>query len=153
MMGVKMEIRMTTSRQDWLLLALALRGGLPMSPVQIQKTMFLMSAEAKEYLGQGFYKFVPYNYGPFASDVYTDLESLASRGLVTSSVTGRGWKIYAITPVGLTAGEKIKASANATAVAFLKRVVDWVCSLSFPALLRAIYAKYPKYKANSVFTG
>ena len=144
---------MTMSRQDWLLLALALRGGLPMTPVQIQKAMFLMGAEAKEYVGHGFYKFVPYNYGPFASDVYTDLESLASRGLVTSSATGRGWKIYTITPFGLTASEKFKVSSNDTAVAFLERVVDWVCSLSFPALLRAIYAKYPKYKANSVFTG
>jgi hypothetical protein len=65
MMGVKMEIRMTTSRQDWLLLALALRGGLPVTPVQIQKAMFLMSAEAKQYLGRGFYAFIPHNYGPF----------------------------------------------------------------------------------------
>ena len=142
-----------TRRQDWLLLALAHRKGLPMTPVQIQKTMFLMSAEAKQHVGGGFYKFIPYNYGPFDSDVYSDLDLLELHGLVASAATSRGWKTYAVTPAGLTASGSIEPAADARAVGYLKQVVDWVCSLSFPALLRAIYAKYPKYKANSVFTG
>jgi len=50
-----------TTRQEWLLIALAHRRGEPMTPVQIQKAMFLMDAEAKHFVGPGFYKFVPYN--------------------------------------------------------------------------------------------
>ena len=142
-----------TTRQDWLLLALAQRKGQPMTPVQIQKTMFLLGEEAKQYLSHGFYKFVPYNYGPFDSDVYTDLEVMASSGLVSGAATGRGWKSYAVTPAGMVAANEIKKTTNREAVDFLEKVVDWICSLSFTDLLRAIYNKYPKYKQNSVFTG
>jgi hypothetical protein len=37
-----------TTRKEWLLMALAHRSGEPMTPVQIQKAMFLLSAEAEE---------------------------------------------------------------------------------------------------------
>jgi hypothetical protein len=141
------------ARQEWLLLALARRNGQPMTPVQIQKAMFLMGAEAKQFVGSAFYKFVPYNYGPFDADVYSDLDVMAAQGLISSAATGRGWKMYAVTPTGLAAAAEIKKATDKKAVSFLESVVDWVCSLSFPALLRAIYDKYPKFKENSVFTG
>jgi hypothetical protein len=116
--------------------------------------MFLMEAEAKQLVGPYFYKFVPYNYGPFDADVYHDLDDLAARGLVTGgSPTGRSWRMHAVTPVGVDAAAKVKQTANAKAVRYLGDVVDWVSSMSFPQLVRAIYAKYPEYKANSVFTG
>jgi hypothetical protein len=58
-----------------------------------------------------------------------------------------------VTHAGFAAGIRLKAAADKTAVSYLVRVVDWVCSMSFPQLVRAIYAKYPAFKANSVFTG
>jgi hypothetical protein len=143
-----------TTRQEWLLMALAHRNGQPMTPVQIQKAMFLMGMEAKQLVGSGFYKFVPYNYGPFDANVYHDLDGLAARGLVTGdSFPGRSWKTYAVTPVGVAEAARAKRTANETAVLFLGKVVDWVSSMNFPQLVRAIYAKYPAFKANSVFTG
>ena len=48
---------------------------------------------------------------------------------------------------------RVKLISNKQGVSYLEKVVDWVSSLSFPELVRAIYAKYPQYKANSVFTG
>ena len=48
-----------TNKQEWLLIALAQRNGQAMTPVQIQKAMFLMAMEAKQLVGTGFYKFVP----------------------------------------------------------------------------------------------
>ena len=125
-----------------------------MSPAQIQKSMFLMRAEAEVYVGDGFYRFIPYNYGPFDADIYHDLDGLAAQGLVTSvsSPTVR-WKFYAVTAAGLEAADRARAEADPTAVDYLGRVVDWISSLSFPALIRAIYARYPAYRANSVFVG
>jgi hypothetical protein len=143
-----------TTRQEWLLMALAHRNGQPMTPVQIQKTMFLMGVEAKQFVGTGFYKFTPYNYGPFDASVYHDLDDLVARGLVTDVLwPGRSWKLHAVTPAGMAAAARAKSAANAQAARYLERFVDWVCSLSFPALVRAIYAKYPKFKSNSVFVG
>jgi hypothetical protein len=105
-------------------------------------------------VGPGFYRFVPYNYGPFDANVYHDLDGLVARGLVTcDSFPGRTWKMYAVTPPGLAGAAQAKAAANRNALAYLARVVDWVSSMSFPQLVRAIYAKYPAFKANSVFTG
>lgn len=143
-----------TTRQEWLLIALAHRNGEPMTPAQIQKAMFLMSAEARQLVGQPFYNFVPYNYGPFDASVYHDLDQLADNDLVTSAhFPGRSWKLYAVTPAGIEAAARSKRVANKQGVNYLEKVVDWVSSMSFPQLVRAIYAKYPQYKANSVFTG
>jgi hypothetical protein len=41
-----------TTRQEWLLMALAHREGEPLTPAQIQKAMFLMSVEARPLVGQ-----------------------------------------------------------------------------------------------------
>lgn len=143
-----------TTRQEWLLMALAYRNGQPMTPAQIQKAMFLMSAEASQLVGPRFYDFIAYNYGPFDASVYHDLDAMADNGLVASApFPGRSWKLYAITPAGLAEAERAKQQANKQGVSYLEKVVDWVSSLSFPQLVRAIYAKYPQYKANSVFTG
>lgn len=46
------------------------------TPVQVQKTMFLMRQEAPALVGSGFYEFEAYNYGPFNAQIYNDLESL-----------------------------------------------------------------------------
>jgi hypothetical protein len=145
---------MMTTRHEWLLLALAHRNGQPMTPVQIQKAMFLMGMEAKKLVGPGFYQFVPYNYGPFDANVYHDLDGLVLKGMVTAeSFPGRSWKMYNVTAAGLVAANRVRSSANETAVDFLGKVVEWVSSMSFPQLVRAIYAKYPAFRANSVFTG
>jgi hypothetical protein len=135
-------------------MALAHRNGLAMTPAQIQKAMFLMSVEAQQLVGPGFYDFIPYNYGPFDAGVYHDLDGMADNGLVTSThFPGRSWKLYAVTPAGLAEAARSKREANEQGVSYLEKVVDWVSSMSFPQLVRAIYAKYPQYKANSVFTG
>jgi hypothetical protein len=143
-----------TTRSEWLLIALAHRNGEPMTPAQIQKAMFLMSAEAQGVVGPRFYQFIPYNYGPFDASVCHDLDSLIENGLVSSAnLPGRDWKLYAVTPAGLEAAERSRGAADARGVRYLQKVVDWVSSRSFPQLVRAIYNRYPQYRTNSVFVG
>jgi hypothetical protein len=143
-----------TTRKEWLLMALAHRSGEPMTPVQIQKAMFLLGAEAEELMGEHFYNFIPYNYGPFDANVYHDLDEMAGQRLVTTVTwPGRSWRMYAVTPAGMVAAARLKEAANPEGIDFLAKVVDWVSSMSFPQLVRAIYAKYPEFKANSVFSG
>ena len=138
-------------RQDWLVLALSVAGG-EMSPVQIQKTMFLLKMEAPARVGPDFYDFLPYNYGPFCASIYDDLEHLASEGLVAiHDSPPRRWRSYLTTPRGLERNQELRADIDPVIVDFLDRLVAWVTSKSFSDLLRAIYAKYPRYKENSVF--
>jgi hypothetical protein len=63
-----------------------------------KKAMFLLKQEAGQFVGPDFYEFVPYNYGPFNSSIYDDLNTLAAAGLVTVNQSqGRSWAMYTIT--------------------------------------------------------
>ncbi|MGC9971907.1 MAG: hypothetical protein ABSE56_15100 [Bryobacteraceae bacterium] len=140
-------------RSDWTLCAIGLAGDRGLSPVQLQKTLFLLGEERAEEVGPDFYQFIPYNYGPFDASVYHDASSLADEGFVSISCSVRGFNIYSITPKGARHAEETQRFAHPRAIEYLKRVVDWAQGLSFSQLVRAIYAKYPEYRENSVFQG
>ncbi len=140
------------SRQDFLLLALALASDGRLTPVQIQKAMFLLAQEAGQHVGPDFYEFVPYNYGPFNSSIYDDLNLLAGSGLVTIDQSqGRSWAVYAITGTGLQKADEIADSVAPAIRDYTKSVVIWIKAQNFAGLLRSIYAKYPSFAVNSVF--
>ena len=140
------------TRQDWLLLALSKARNGTFSPVQAQKAMFLIGTEAKRYVGDDFYAFEPYDYGPFSSSVYSDLETLASESKVEiRQVPGRRWSVYSITPEGRQSIDASAKDADPRATKYVSEVATWVSGLSFQQLVRAIYDKYPAYKANSIF--
>ena len=71
------------TRQDWLLLVLAAAGGKPLSPLQLQKSLFLVGYDLAKLVGADFYTFRPFDYGPFDATVYQDAEEQAAQGLVT----------------------------------------------------------------------
>jgi len=138
---------------DWLLLTVAAAEGKSMSPVQLQKALYLMSKEVgAKRLARPFYKFVPYDYGVFCADIYSDAESLDASGLVEIIYGGR-YKQYAATEDGLAEAAELRESANDDAIEYLDNVVEWVRSLSFDELVRAMYKKYPETKKRSVFRG
>lgn len=141
---------MAVANKDWLLSAIASadRGGL--SPIQIQKIMFLMRMEARKHVSSNFYKFEPYNYGPFNSTIYRDVEDLVARGLVRQESAGNYSKVI-ITDSGAAEAKRVKASLPDEGRKYLKSVVKWVSGVSFTQLLKSIYAKYPDYAVNSVF--
>jgi len=136
-------------RKDWLLLAIAIAADGGLSPAQSQKAMFLLSEEAGALVTQPFYSFRPYNYGPFDGDIYLDVDELLRDGLVCIVQAGSS-TVYQITPAGLRHAGKLRASLDDRTINYLDRVVAWIRSLSFDALLSAIYEKYPKYKKNIV---
>ena len=140
------------TRQDWLLLALAKSPGGTMSPVQVQKALFLFGQEVGGSLGTQFYSFEPYDYGPFDAAIYVDLRRMTSLGHVRGEWSpGRGWKNYTITGPGREAARELESDADARLAAFLERIVAWVRARSFSELLRSVYAAYPEFAVNSMF--
>ena len=140
------------TRQDWLLLALSKSPGGAMSPVQIQKAMFLFGQEAGDTVGTDFYSFQPYDYGPFDAAIYADLRRMTSLGHVRGEWSqGRSWKIWTITGHGRNAALALETDADARLAEYLGRVVTWATGKSFPELLRSVYAAYPEFAVNSVF--
>jgi hypothetical protein len=136
------------TRTDWLLLTLEAAGAKGLTPVQLQKTLFLLRSSLP--LGAGFYKFQPYNYGPFSASIYRDAESLKQAGLVDIKAEGSS-RIYLLTPAGSMQAKCLAVQSNVSE--YVRSVVSWAQSLSFAQLVRAIYAKYPQYRENSIFNG
>lgn len=141
--------------EDWTLLAICAAKGKGLSPVQLQKSLFLLGRKlSKEELGDHFYEFSPYNYGPFDVKIYQDAEMLEEMGMVSITQSPeRRWKIYQATPGGLEFATKLRAEASPHAIEYLDTVVTWVLGRSFRELISAIYAKYPEFRENSVFQG
>ena len=139
-------------RRDWILLAIHYVDGVRLSPVQLQKSLFLLGEKKPSAVGGGFYNFVPYNYGPFCRDIYSDTESLALEGLITfGSYAGQGWKGYSLTDEGREHVEALMGKARPEDLKYFSEVVQWVRKLSFKQLLSAIYEAYPGFKTKSVF--
>jgi hypothetical protein len=141
------------NREDWVVLALDCAGARALSPAQMQKSLFLLGEELPGILGTAdFYRFVPYNYGPFCKQIYDDAESLAARGLVTIlREPGVRYLQYEATAEGRELAKRLRAKADARAVAYLEQVVTWAKRQSFSQLVRSIYEKYPEFRQNSVF--
>ncbi len=139
-------------RKDWLLLVIAAAEGDLLSPVQLQKSMFLLGKEQKSAVGKGFYNFIPYAYGPFCVDLYHDAEDLERQGLVSIhlNLSGR-WREYRATPAGVERAREIGECTNKQVVDYVSRTVNWIKGMSFHQLVKEIYDKYPAYRKHSVF--
>jgi uncharacterized protein YwgA len=140
------------TKRDWTLMAIASAEGQPLSPVQLQKSLFLLSRNVKT--GKDFYTFSPYNYGPFCQQIYSDAEDLAAQGFVEMRRRpGESWFEYSITKAGMEKALALEQKADPAASAYLDKAVAWARSLSFADLVRSIYKHFPEFRKNSVFQG
>lgn len=141
------------TRKDWTLLAIAAAKLKGLSPVQLQKTLFLLGREMPEAVGRDFYDFTAYHYGPFDRAVYTDAEELAVAGEVeVTQRAGENWNRYLVTREGEIRASYLEREVP-QAAKYLDELLDWVLRQTFQGLVTAIYAKYPEMRANSVFQG
>lgn len=141
------------TRSDWTLLAIAAAEGRPLTPVQLQKVLFILGKKKAGRVGAGFYTFRPYNYGPFSPDIYHDADILDSMGLVDvdHGSPARSWSTYKATDKGIAKAQQLRANAPADAVKYLDALVSWARNLNFQQLVSAVYERYPEQRVNSIF--
>lgn len=141
------------NRDEWNLLVIA-SANRPVTPVQLQKVLFLIGQNVpEESLGRGYYRFVPYNYGPFSPSVYSDAEALAARGLVSVASSDAGYKQFSATNSGTDAAARVRNAISEDLSNYVKELTGWAQSLSFQDLVRSIYAIYPTFREKSIFRG
>lgn len=140
-------------RQDWLLLVVSVAGEKGLTPVQLQKALFLLGRNYARQVGSKFYKFAPYNYGPFCVDIYRDAELLQAKGLIEIKHEGRRWPEYHASPAGHRYTVRLKKKLPKNLADYIQDLVGWTQSLAFPDLVRSIYQAYPEFRENSVFQG
>ena len=140
-------------RKEWALLAIAAAGEKGLSPVQLQKSLFLLEKES-DLSECAFYDFALYSYGPFDPDVFRDAEELAVDELVSiRPVPGRRWSTFHITEGGKERATALEKCATSHVLECMKRAVAWTQARSFTQLVKGIYERFPAYKANSIFVG
>lgn len=144
-----------TPRQELVLAALAAGDtDSELSPVQAQKLFFLIDENVAEAMGGKQYDFQPYDYGPFDSSVYSDLDFLAfpPNAMVEVRRNGR-YRTYRLTAEGHAFGAEKLAALDPQLIDYFGRAKDWVKGLTFQGLVKAIYQAYPAMRANSIFKG
>lgn len=140
--------------RDWTLLVIAAAEGAALEPVQLQKSLFLLSRNLSpaQLRTRDFYEFSAYDYGPFAGDVYRDAELLEGSGLVAiQRPPVSRYKRYGATQEGLARAKQLRFKLEPEVREYLDRMVTWTRRLSFNELVSAIYKKYPEMRENSVF--
>ena len=151
--GVERRFQLPLSRDEIALVVLSIAEGAAFTPVQIQKAIFL----ASEKVSDGFrrdsrYNFQPYDYGPFDSQVYSDVDGLWKRGLAQiNQEPGSRWRTYSATEGGIAEGRRLAGQLTEEQRVVLGRIVNLVRSLSFNDLVSAIYRAYPGMRERSVF--
>jgi uncharacterized protein YwgA len=142
--------------RDWLVLLLGIVDARALDPIRIQKGLFLLAQEGA-LREEEQYAFRAYDYGPFSSRIYSDLDDLVDEGLVVREpVPGYTWNRFRLTPAGLAEAQALVEQLSRrqrASVRILARLKADVLSLSFNKLLRYVYERYPDYARNSVFSG
>ena len=142
------------SPRDWTLLVIAVSKRGPLQPVHLQKAVFVVGRRlTREQLQtREFYTFIPYDYGPFCADVYTDAQELENDGLIhIDHRPDLSYPLYSATEAGYAAVRELRRALTPEVVAFVDRLVEWVTTLTFQQLVSAIYQAFPEMRVNSVF--
>jgi len=131
-------------------------GGKVLTPIQLQKTVFLFQKAIEEgewpnVLDQP-YEFIPYDYGPFCKEIYWSATCLEDSGLVKSDfASNQRYLLYNATANGLKSGQQIAAKIPKPLAQYFEHVAQWVRERSFSSLVSSIYKRYPAMAENSVF--
>lgn len=147
------ESDMTTKRQALVLAALHSGSMDPeLSPVQAQKLFFLIDRNAPHLCSGPWFAFAPYDYGPFDSNVYSELDWLSHEGDIEIVRNGR-YRTYRLTDSGRRKAAEALSTFPPAAQEYFGKAKDWVKSLGFRDLVSAIYKAYPEMRAKSIFQG
>ena len=150
-MSLKPKVQL--NNKEWILLVLALVEEKSLTPIQLQKCLFLVGRKIST--GKDYYNFKPYDYGPFALEIYRDAEELEKEGLINIVYASNfRWKLYSITPKGKKVVDEIEKRVLQSNIDMINtEIVGWVLEKGFRELVKKIYQKYPDFAVNSVFRG
>jgi hypothetical protein len=123
------------AREDWTLLVVGASDGV--LPIQLQKSLFLLGQRFPELRATGFYEFRPVGGGDFSEQIYTDVEALGKKGLVSVRFSdGMGGREYRLTPAGAKRAKKLEEQLRPELSQSLRKLVSWVTTRSMDQLLR-----------------
>ncbi|MFT4040941.1 MAG: hypothetical protein QM692_22350 [Thermomicrobiales bacterium] len=138
------------SRPDWLLLFIGADGDKhPLDQLRVMKGLFLLSLSLEPL--SGHYSFTPYDFGPFDSKVYRDLDELQARGFIDSTNVGIGRRRdFWLTELGRRRYIELQASVSGDNFDEIQAAKTYVTSLDADALLSDVYERFPEFRSRSI---
>ena len=126
----------------------------PIEPVLItslMKDIFLLQKEGTT--GQTLYHFVPYKYGPFARELYQDLEALAVEGFIAVTESDEERTEIALAPSKEATVQEVITKLPENLRADVTRVLEQYGHLSHNQLLATVYEKFPAHAPQEPASG
>jgi hypothetical protein len=138
-------------RADWAMLAIAAVRGKSISPLQLQKGLFVFQRWSNDPL-ENYYSFGRFRQGPFDSTIYRDVEALAREDLVTiRKAKGRGrWKAFEATEAGLRYAMEVEIGLPSRTRSLLRQTVSWMQEQRLSEIFRTIHLYFPEYRPRSI---
>jgi hypothetical protein len=125
----------------------------PLDRIRMQKGIFLLEMKGPT-AWQQFYKFSPYDWGPFSRALMGDLDLLVNSALLEKRpVPNARYHSYGTTTRGEKKAGELWAGLSQPERVFISAVRHFVTSRSFSRLLRDIYAEFPAFAVRSRFAG
>lgn len=127
---------------------------------RLQKMVFLMQQRLKEAgedpIQSKNYDFIPYDYGPFSSELYSDLDELTEHEMVQSQEEpirdGKTKYNYEIKGAGQEFIEHQLSKEEACQILELaEEIKDKYNDVLLSDLIEEVYSRYPKYAENSIY--
>lgn len=112
----------------------------------LMKYAFLFQMESTSR--RRFYHFVPYHYGPFAKQLYDDLQRLVENRVIRVE-NDDGEDKTRIMILDNSKAEEILADLPQDVKTDVSSIVETYCDLDHRNLLKAVYKKYPAYARKS----
>jgi hypothetical protein len=120
------------ARRGWLLLAIALSGTSGLSPVQLQRSLFLVGQKREEQVGPGFYEFEANGSGPASTALYVDIDALVTAEYIVKEwVPESSWSAFRLSDAGQASAADFRRKLKKDALSGLEDAVAWVKELSY----------------------
>ena len=123
---------------------------------RMQKLVFLIQEEFENADSRlpGTYTYIPYDYGPFARELYDDLDRLKERGVITEERVEMSDGTYKYNYRLTDEAEDYISRVQQEKLEKTRQLADQIKSefndTRLPDLLDYVYAEYPEYAENSV---
>jgi uncharacterized protein len=125
----------------------------PLDRLRVQKAVFLLTQRGSQEWRR-LYNYKPYNWGPYSSQLSSDVESLVRNDLAeVEDVRGSRYGRYRTTRAGEARAAEVWADLTSPEREFIRSVRAYVTQKSFTQLLREVYAAYPEFATASQFSG
>ena len=122
------------ARSGWLLLVLSMSGKGGLSPVQLQRSLFLVAQKREEQVGAGFYE--ANGSGPTSPSLYEDIDALVAAAHIEKEwMPDLSASMFRLSDTGWAWSEDLRRKVRKDALSGLEDAVAWVKEQSYLELI------------------